>query len=220
LRLAHGADPKVADAFAEAVREQAVDYVFADFGGESAADDGLRHFAGAEAGKLGVFLIIANNVAEGFGHFLRGDIEHQFAGAIRIEYRTMLMFVGLMFVVMVVFVIVAFVALRFFGCTRCGVGFESVSGAQRCTFRARQAPNLAATGGCRQTVTASCGADNATIHGKRVCGGGQTGQAGRVAWRTGEDTLLLSDPGFADVREETRVGGAALRVVHTGLVEA
>jgi hypothetical protein len=34
-----------------------------------------------------------------------------------------------------VFVIVAFRAMRFLGRTRSGVGFESVSGAQRCTFR-------------------------------------------------------------------------------------
>src|SRR5580704_2678898 len=122
-----------------------------------------------------------------------------------------------MFVGLVVFVIVAFVTVRVFGCTRCGVGFESVSGAQRFAFRARQAPDRAATAGCRQRVTASSGGDNASIHGKRVCGGGQTGQVGRVAWRTGEDTLLLRDSWFAHVGEETGMGGAALGIVHTGV---
>jgi hypothetical protein len=36
-------------------------------------------------------------------------------------------------------VIVAFLAVRVLGCTRCGVGFECVCGAQRFTFRARGA---------------------------------------------------------------------------------
>lgn len=58
------------------------------------------------------------------------------------------------------------------------------------------------------------------LHGKRVCGGGQTGQVGRVAWRTAVDTLLLRHLWLPDVGEETGVGGSALGKVHPGLAEA
>ena len=51
-------------------------------------------------------------------------------------------------------------------------------------------------------------------------GGGQTAEAGRVARRTGDDTLLLRDLWFANVGKESGVGGAALRKVHPRLAEA
>jgi hypothetical protein len=117
-------------------------------------------------------------------------------------------------------VIVAFVAVGFFGCSRGGIRFECVSGAQRFAFRARQAPNLAATAGCRRRVTASCGGGIASPHGKRVCGGGQTGGTGREVSRTVEVTLLLRHLWFPHIRQKNGVRGAAPRIVHSSLVEA
>ena len=117
LRLADGTDAQFADALVEALGQQAVDDFFADLSGKAAADHGLGHLAGAEAGKLGVLLVVAGHGAEGFRYLFRGNIQHQFAGAFRIQNRPMLMFV-------VVIVIVAFVAVAVLGCTRWGVVFR------------------------------------------------------------------------------------------------
>ncbi len=65
--------------------KQAVDDFFANLGGIAAADDRLRHFAGTEAGNLGVFLIVANGLVEGLRDFVSRNVQHQFAGAFRIK---------------------------------------------------------------------------------------------------------------------------------------
>ena len=58
------------------------------------------------------------------------------------------------------------------------------------------------------------------FHGKRVCGGGQTGCTGREVFCTVEVTLLLVDLWFPHIGQKPGVGGAALGIVHSGLVEA
>lgn len=78
-----------------------------------------------------------------------------------------------------------------------------------------------ATAGCRRVgVTASCGGEKASIHGKGVWRRGQTGESGEFGSCTAQVTLLLRDLWFANVGEEPGVGGAALGVVHSGLGEA
>ena len=76
-----------ADAVVEALRQQAVDHFLADLACETAAYDRLRDLAGPETGNLRVFPIVAGDVAEGLGYFFGGNVEHQFAGALRIQYR-------------------------------------------------------------------------------------------------------------------------------------
>jgi hypothetical protein len=120
-----------------------------------------------------------------------------------------------------VVVIVAFVAVRLLGCARGGIGFESVSGAQRFTFRARQAPILACYSGLSPVGGNSfVWRGIASFHGKRVCGGGQTGWVRRVAFCTVEGTLLLRHLWFSHVRQKAGVRGAALGIVHSGFIEA
>ena len=141
LRLAYRTDSQFAHTIAEPLRKQAVNNLFADLGGKTAADNGLGHFAGPKAGKLGEFLIIAGDAAKSLRDFVGGYVKYQLARTLRIEHRPVLM---------LMVVIVAFVVVRLLGCTRGWISFESVSGAQRFTFRARQAPILAATAGCRR----------------------------------------------------------------------
>jgi hypothetical protein len=57
--------------------------------------------------------------------------------------------------------------------------------------------------------------DNASAYVKRVCGRGQTHASQRFGGRTGQGTLLLSDLRFAHKTHKTRVGGTALRIVHS-----
>ena len=59
-----GRTPSSRTALVEALRQQAVDHFLADLGGKAAPDHRLRHLAGAEAGNLGIFLIVARHAAE------------------------------------------------------------------------------------------------------------------------------------------------------------
>ena len=101
----------------------------------------------------------------------------------------------LMFVVVfvIVVVIVAFVAEGVFGSSRGGVRFESVSGAQVFAFRrARQAPESNCYSGLSPMGNSVVLREITSIHGKRVCGAGQTGQTSDFVLCTGLYTLLLS----------------------------
>lgn len=60
----------------------------------------------------------------------------------------------------------------------------------------------------------------ASFHGKRVCGGGQTGWVWRDGLCTVEVTLLLRHLWFSHVGQKPGMGGAAPGIVHTGPVEA
>jgi hypothetical protein len=120
-----------------------------------------------------------------------------------------------------VVVIVVFVAVRLLGCARGGIGFESVSGAQRFAFRARQAPILTATAGCRRLAGNSFvwrGLPQFMVRGFGEAV--KPARWERVAFRTGEGTLLLRHLWFSDIRQKPRVRGAALGIVHSGLSEA
>ncbi len=136
LRLADGAHAQFADGLVEALGQQAVDDFLADLGGKAAADDRFRHFAGAEAGNLGVFAIVGRDFAVGLGDFFGGNVDHQFAGALGIENRAVLVVVGL---------------LRRdrdrAGVSRFRIAFEGAAGAQHFPSVAH-APIHAATG-CR-----------------------------------------------------------------------
>ena len=88
-----GRNVQLVDTFVEALREQTVDDFLANFSSEAAADNGFRHFAGAEAGNLGVFAIVGCDFAESLGHFVGGDIDYQFTGAIGIQNRAVLVVV-------------------------------------------------------------------------------------------------------------------------------
>ena len=83
LRLTHRLDAQFLNCLVEALREQTVDNVFADICGKAAADNGIRHFAGTEAGKLCVLLVVANHAPEGLGDLFSGNIQYQFAGSIQ-----------------------------------------------------------------------------------------------------------------------------------------
>ena len=141
LRLAHGLHAQLAHALVEALGKQAVDHFFANLGRETAPDHRLGNLAGAKAGDLGVLLIIPHHSAEGLRDLFGRNVEHQLAGAIRIQNRAVLM---VMFVV--VFVIMASMRVRLLGRFRMRIVFESVGRTQRFAFRARQAPNYCHSG--------------------------------------------------------------------------
>ncbi len=83
---------------------------------------------GRKARQLGIFLVVASNGAESLRDFLGRHVEHELAGALRVQYRAVLMFVV---VIVVVIMIMAFVAVCFLGCSRWRSCLKSVSGAQR-----------------------------------------------------------------------------------------
>ena len=87
LRLADGPDAQVAHRLVEALRQQAVDDFLANLGGKAAANDRLRHLAGAEAGNLGIFAVVGGHAAVGLRDLVGGNVEHQFAGAFRVQNR-------------------------------------------------------------------------------------------------------------------------------------
>ena len=64
------------------------------------------------------------------------------------------------------------------------------------------------------------GRANLSFHGKRVCPHGQTGKRLCGALRIAEGTLLFSDLGLTNVREEAGMGRAALSVVLAGFIQA
>ena len=101
LRLADGLDAQVAHCLVEALRQQAVDDFLADLAGKAAANHRLRHFAGAEAGNLCVFAVLAGDAAVGLRDLFGGNVEHQFAGALGVQNRA----------VVVAFVVVAFMVV-------------------------------------------------------------------------------------------------------------
>ena len=102
-RLADGLDAQVYDRLVEALRQQAVDHVLADAVGIAAPDDRFRHLAGAEAGDFGVFFVVAGHRPIGRGDLFGGNVQQQFAGAVRVKNRPML--------VVVTFVIMTFVIM-------------------------------------------------------------------------------------------------------------
>jgi hypothetical protein len=83
-RLADQLDAQLEDRLVEALRQQAVDHVLADSLGIAAPDDRFRHLAGAETGYFGVFLIVSSHRLVGLGDLFGGDVQHQFAGAVRV----------------------------------------------------------------------------------------------------------------------------------------
>src|ERR1700733_12118596 len=119
LRLPYGIYTQLAHALVETLRQQAVDDFLADLRGETPADDRLGNFAGTKPGNAGVLLIIPRHIAEGFRYVFGRNVEHQFAGAIRIQNRTVR-------VCMAVFVIVVMRGDYF----RRGGVFDGVSGTQ------------------------------------------------------------------------------------------
>ena len=194
--------PRSEHCLVEALGQQAVDDFLANLAGKTAANHRLRHFAGAEAGNLGIFAVLAGHAGVGLGDLVSGDIEHQLAGAFRIKNRAVavrprdrgrdLRGRGLMIVI---------VGRRF----RLRVVFESVRRTQRFAFQARpvsrsnlphwrfrgctifvspcmpsrynlRPPHWAAA--CRGISSVWPG--NLSSHGKRVCWKGQT--ARRALW--------------------------------------
>ncbi len=76
LRLAHGLDAQVEHRLVETLGQKPVDHFLANLVGIAALDDGLRHFAGAEAGNLGMFPVIADHSAVGLADFFGGNVQH------------------------------------------------------------------------------------------------------------------------------------------------
>ena len=126
LRLADGAKAELVDCLVEALGEQSVDDFLADFGGETAENDGFRNLASAEAGDFGVFAIAGGDVAPGPGDVFSRNIDDQLTGAFGIENRAVRVVVGFFGVVVLVL-----------GVSRFGFAFEGAAGTQRFTFRAR-----------------------------------------------------------------------------------
>ena len=85
-------------------------------------------------------------------------------------------------------------------------------------FRARPAPMKLPMP--LRGETAPCGSGNYLIHGKRVCGQGQTAALLITGQRTAEVTLLLSDLRFAYVTEKSGIGRTAARVRCARFTEA
>ena len=99
-----------------------IQHVFANLIGVLALDDAFRSFAGAETWDAGIFLIVPRDAAESLGYIFGGNVQHYFAGAVRIQDGAMVV------VVMLVIVCMAFVASRFL--LRCV--FEGVNRTQLC----------------------------------------------------------------------------------------
>ena len=138
LRLPDGLDAEFEDRLVEALRQQAVNYFLANLRGITPHDDRLRHLARAEAGNLGILPVICGHIAKGFGDLFRGNVEHQFAGALRIESRAMRMVVVMGMVVPSLGSAVKGGLAGF----RLGIVFESGGRTQRIAFRARSSePN-------------------------------------------------------------------------------
>ena len=123
LRLADGLNAQLGDRLVEALGQQAVDHFLADLRGEAAPDHRLRHLAGAEAGNLGVFAVIAGDAAPSFGDFVGGNVDHNLTGAFGIQNRAVLVIVCFFGVIVICWV------------SRFRFVFEGAAGAQRFTFR-------------------------------------------------------------------------------------
>ncbi len=124
--------------------EQAVDDFLLNLFGEFAADHCLRNLAGAESGNLGILAEVGGHAAIGFGDLIGRNINHQLAGAFRIEDGSVLVVVALVVMVMAfVSMVVAFVRgfMLLGGFIRCAglrVAFDGVCGTQRFAFQARR----------------------------------------------------------------------------------
>jgi hypothetical protein len=84
LRLPHELHAQLGHSLVEPLRQQAVNHILADLGCITPLDHRFRHLAGAEAGNLGIFAVVAHHGEVGLCHFFRGNVQHQLTGALRI----------------------------------------------------------------------------------------------------------------------------------------
>ncbi len=139
LGLAHGLDAQVAHSLVEALRQQGVDDFLANLARKAAANHRLRHLAGAETGNLGIFAVVGGDAAVGLRDLFGRNVQHQLAGALRVQDRAVLMAFVVVTCMIVTFVSVIFVpcACRSFCRFWLKVVFDGVGRTQRFAFQAR-----------------------------------------------------------------------------------
>ncbi len=140
LRLTHRRHTQLPDRLVELFGQQAVNHILPNLLAKPLLTTDSGTLPGAEARDLGVLAIIPNHGLEGLRNIFSGDIQHQFAGAFRIENRPMLM-IGSVLVLVVMLVVRASFAFGSSAVSGCG-SFSRVSvELNRFAFRARQTPN-------------------------------------------------------------------------------
>lgn len=117
-RLAYRANVDFLNGLVEPCRQQSLDYFLADFSTEAPADYRLRHLSYAEAGYLRLFPEASGHAAVGLRYLFRGNVQNQLPGAFGVEYRSMLVVVGV--------VLMPFVGLRILRRVGLRIAFEGI----------------------------------------------------------------------------------------------